>query len=353
MPSRINKIFQKSDGFVHDDSQDGLYFDGHQAVVDVEGRATDSDDLLTVRRVLPGSAPVNAFQVLKNGTAKLYGALITTFGGAHSDLSGVTANQHHNQSHGHTGADGSGTVAHSDTTGKTANDHHNEVHVLADASALGSAHTTSGLTAGFVLRATAAAAARFMQLLHSDLGSVGANDHHNQSHTQSDHSGTGSTSTQAFGDSASDGTGTKPANIDHKHGMPASPTAVVITAAEATAQFSTSSTSFVDITGLSISVTTASASNVVEFLMTGSAQHSAAGATTYAIVNTSDNLTIDQKAVTHVAGGGDVNCLMVYRKTTSPASAKTIKGQMKVSSGTGYIGTGSPDRMSLVAREYR
>ena len=58
---------------------------------------------------------------------------------------------------------------------------------------------------------------------HSSLSGVGANDHHAQSHTQGDHTGTGATSTQAFGDAAADGTGTKPANIDHKHAMPANP----------------------------------------------------------------------------------------------------------------------------------
>lgn len=50
---------------------------------------------------------------------------------AHVDTTGRTANDHHAQSHGHTGADGSGTVAHSATTGRTANDHHNESHTVA------------------------------------------------------------------------------------------------------------------------------------------------------------------------------------------------------------------------------
>src|SRR4029077_19364230 len=86
-------------------------------------------------------------------------------------LTGVSANDHHNQSHAHNGADSSGTVAHADLTGVSANQHHNQSHVIADGTALGGDHTTSGLTAGWVLRATAAAAAKFMQLLHSDLGS--------------------------------------------------------------------------------------------------------------------------------------------------------------------------------------
>jgi hypothetical protein len=68
-----------------------------------------------------------------------------------------------------------------------------------------------------------AADSHVVSIAHTDLTGVTANQHHNQSHTQGDHTGTGSTSTQAFGDAAADGTGTKPANIDHKHGMPANP----------------------------------------------------------------------------------------------------------------------------------
>jgi len=68
-----------------------------------------------------------------------------------------------------------------------------------------------------------AADSHVVSLAHTDLSGVTANQHHAQSHTQTDHTGTGATSTQAFGDAAADGTGTKPANIDHKHGMPANP----------------------------------------------------------------------------------------------------------------------------------
>ena len=53
-------------------------------------------------------------------------------------------------------------------------------HVLASTSALGTFHTVAGLTAGQVLRATSATNAAFGQLLHSQLGGIGANDHHNQ-----------------------------------------------------------------------------------------------------------------------------------------------------------------------------
>jgi hypothetical protein len=62
-----------------------------------------------------------------------------------------------------------GTIAHSSTTGRTANDHHNQSHVLATVSALGGDHTVSGLTAGFVLRATGATTAAFAAILDADL----------------------------------------------------------------------------------------------------------------------------------------------------------------------------------------
>jgi len=47
---------------------------------------------------------------------------------AHTDLSGVTSDQHHAKSHAHDGVDGSGTVAHSDTTGIGTDDHHAKLH---------------------------------------------------------------------------------------------------------------------------------------------------------------------------------------------------------------------------------
>lgn len=67
-------------------------------------------------------------------------------------------------------------------------------HVLATTSGLGSQHTVSGLTAGQVLQATGATTAVFGALAHSNLASVSANQHHNQVHTitGSDHTVTGS-----------------------------------------------------------------------------------------------------------------------------------------------------------------
>lgn len=47
----------------------------------------------------------------------------------HDDVTNVTADQHHGQSHAHNGLDSSGTVAHGDLTGVTSDQHHAEAHV--------------------------------------------------------------------------------------------------------------------------------------------------------------------------------------------------------------------------------
>ncbi|MBK8772587.1 MAG: hypothetical protein IPM06_19480, partial [Rhizobiales bacterium] len=67
--------------------------------------------------------------------------------------------------------------------------HHAQVHGLISAN-----HTASGLTAGYVVRASGATTFAFAQLQHGDLGSVTANQHHNQVHSVSgsDHTLTGS-----------------------------------------------------------------------------------------------------------------------------------------------------------------
>lgn len=124
----------------------------------------------------------------------------------HSDLGGVTANQHHNQSH--VLASTSGLGADHTVSGLTSGQVLRATgattaafgslqatdlpsHVLATNTALGSQHTISGATSGHVLRASSATAANFQQLSHSDLGGVTANQHHNQSHVLASTSGLG------------------------------------------------------------------------------------------------------------------------------------------------------------------
>ena len=68
-------------------------------------------------------------------------------------------------------------ISHGNLGGVTANQHHNQSHVLATATALGPDHTISGATAGQVLKATSATAAKFIQLAHSELSGVGSNTH--------------------------------------------------------------------------------------------------------------------------------------------------------------------------------
>ena len=68
---------------------------------------------------------------------------------------------------------------------------HSAAHVLANTSGLGADHTTSGLTAGQVLRATGAAAAAFTSIQDADLPATIARDSelHAQSHGEADHTG--------------------------------------------------------------------------------------------------------------------------------------------------------------------
>lgn len=73
-----------------------------------------------------------------------------------------------------------------DLTDISANDHHDQVHLL-----VGGSHTASGLTAGHVLRATGATSFAFGEAQHGDLGGVTSDQHHNQQHalSGSDHTG--------------------------------------------------------------------------------------------------------------------------------------------------------------------
>ncbi|APU89191.1 putative carbohydrate-binding protein [Virus Rctr71] len=94
-----------------------------------------------------------------------------------------------NAQHAHAGASSGGQIPHGNLSGIGANDHHNQQHAL-----VGSDHTASGLTTGHVVRASGATTFAWAQLQHGDLGGVTANQHHNQVHsiTGSDHTITAS-----------------------------------------------------------------------------------------------------------------------------------------------------------------
>lgn len=98
------------------------------------------------------------------------------------------------------------TRLHSDLGGVTANQHHNQQHVLATETGLGADHTMSGATAGHVLRASGASAAAFAQLQHNDLGGVTSDQHHARQHNivaAADHTITGA-AFQVVGATATD-----------------------------------------------------------------------------------------------------------------------------------------------------
>lgn len=138
----------------------------------------------------------------------------------HAFLTGISSDQHHAQSHVLATTSGLGTdhttsgltvgyvlrasgattaafaqLSHADLASVTSDQHHAQSHVLADTAGLGSTHTTSGLTTGYVLRASGATTAAFAQLQHSDLGGVSSDQHHAQNHVLATNTALGPTHT--------------------------------------------------------------------------------------------------------------------------------------------------------------
>lgn len=140
--------------------------------------------------------------------------------------------------------------------------------------------------------------------------------------------------------------------------VPASGTVIVITLAETSSNFTTSSTSMVDITGLSISITPSNAGNKVEieaYFVDVSCDTAAAPVTTRLYDSTS-SVEI-QVAANLSQDTGDRTPTMIKRITTFAASVRTIKAQGKTGAGTATwravwtAGTG--DNMWIAAKEYR
>lgn len=104
---------------------------------------------------------------------------------SHDSLADVSANDHHAQSHAHSGADGSGTVAHSATTGRTTDDHHNKQHALS-----GADHTGEISDTQHGVRTLANAHS------HDDLSGVSINDHHDRDHDDRNHTFIGAQATK-------------------------------------------------------------------------------------------------------------------------------------------------------------
>lgn len=98
-----------------------------------------------------------------------HGAAVTTHEGAADPHTGYRL-ESADHSHASTGLQG-GTIAHSATTGQTANDHHAQAHAID-----GADHTAAGLTAGHVVRATAATTFAFGALQDGDIPATIARD---------------------------------------------------------------------------------------------------------------------------------------------------------------------------------
>ena len=144
---------------------------------------------------------------------------------AHADLSTVTADQHHTQSHVHS-ADGSGTVAHSSLSSITATDHHvapaagPDANITVDsAGAAGTASTFARSGHGHQVATYASTPASVGTGAAGTSGTAPARGDHVHA------TGAGTPSTQAFGDAAATGSGPAAAMTDHKHAMPANPVA--------------------------------------------------------------------------------------------------------------------------------
>jgi len=165
-----------------------LNFDDQAANTVLAGPTSGADDDPTMRLLVDADIPSSIAR-----DSELHNqvhVLATTSGlGPDHTVSGLTTGQVLRATGASTAAFGS--LQHSELGGVSANQHHNQSHVLATTSALGPDHTVSGLTSGQVLRATGATTAAFGTLQHSQLGGVSANQHHNQSHVLATTSGLG------------------------------------------------------------------------------------------------------------------------------------------------------------------
>jgi len=116
-----------------------------------------------------------------------------------------------------------------------------------------------------------------------------------------------------------------------KWATPASGTFPVLTRGGATSSFSTSSTSFVDVTGMSITRTPISGTNKIE-LKADMVIYSTAQWLRFRFVAGATNLNIIQ---TTIAGAGYHNVVIVYCVENVAASSTVFKVQCHTEAGTG------------------
>jgi hypothetical protein len=128
---------------------------------------------------------------------------------------------------------------------------------------------------------------------------------------------------------------------------PTGGTTVVRTNANSTTQFTTSSTSMVSITNLTITPTIATAAGAA-FALGGTVQTDGILTATYELYNNTAAAQVWTFPFRPAAGGTQES---FYRRVVSNQSTGSVNflGRMKVASGNGYIGTGSPDAHTIIS----
>jgi hypothetical protein len=111
-----------------------------------------------------------------------------------------------------------------------------------------------------------------------------------------------------------------------------------------TDEFTTTSTSFVQATGTSVSITPSSASSKILVLVSSSGGNTTSGAgTKYTIYRDSTNLGTSDGIIFLRAGGANNHGAISMSTLDSPSTISSISYSiyMRVSTGTGYVGVGN------------
>jgi hypothetical protein len=111
-----------------------------------------------------------------------------------------------------------------------------------------------------------------------------------------------------------------------------------------TDEFTTTSTSFVQATGTSVSITPSSASSKILVLVSSSGGNTTSGAgTKYTIYRDATNLGTSDGIIFLRAGGANNHGAISMSTLDSPSTISSISYSiyMRVSTGTGYVGVGN------------
>lgn len=128
----------------------------------------------------------------------------------------------------------------------------------------------------------------------------------------------------------------------------------VVQTKQPASSFSTSSTTYVDVTGISLSITPSSASNKILVFIGGGQNGLYSGAvynSSYNLVRNGTQLAENLGAVRDT-GNQNAPCTMVYLDSPATTSAITYKMQAKSSSGSGIVNVyGTTDMLTITAME--